>query len=294
MHAFVFGGVKGTKNYQENLKYWSPESLSLTESFDSNLKLIEAEAVKPLNQRFRLAHEPETLQSARMRWASGSIQELREGYEIRIEEQEATISLQDSTGASEFQIVYEYACDPKITPEMQEDRKRINELLAKIQFKGSSNIIDNQAQAWVALTRVKTYLDEHPEVKIQLVGACSSSINPVTWIFSIPHGVASEDHHQSYGFGPVGTLMLSRARAQVIRNELVALGVDQERISSRGSWPGFGRHWYSYALDFAVAPYYAISNIRGFVLINFLTAGGLPNVVASSIKNDRRVFIRFR
>ncbi len=293
VHAFVFGGVKGTKNYQENLKPWSPESLSLTQSFDSNLKLIEAEAVKPLNQRFRLAHEPETLQSARMRWASGSIQELREGYEIRIEEQEATISLQDSTGASEFQIVYEYACDPKITPEMKEDRKRINELLAKIRFIGSTNIIVNKTEAHAALTAVQAFLEEHPEVKIQLVGACSSSINPLTWIFGI-HEVGNEDYHQSYGIGPVGTLKLSRARARTIRNELVALGVDQERISSRGSWPGFGRHWYSYALDLAVTPYYALYKIPGFFLIDFLAAGGLPTTVASSIKADRRVFMRFR
>jgi outer membrane protein OmpA-like peptidoglycan-associated protein len=303
IHAFVFGGRDRTRNYQENLKCWSPDLLSLRDSFDSNLKLIEAEAAKALNQRFRLAHEPDTVKSAVISWGAGKVQVLREGYEVAIEDQEATISLENlSEGlaqagkeGAEFQISYTYACKVEMTKTLRAEVRRINKILAQIEFIGSTNVFVSARAARIALSQVRDFLNQHPGLKIQVVGATSTSINPVGWLLSIGN-VQNDDHHQYYGRGVVGSLKLSRVRAAKIKSSLVELGVDPNRISSRGSWSGFGRHWYSYALDAATAPYYAIYLYvpYGIMLDLVFGGGGIPVMVAGALKADRRVFIRVR
>lgn len=297
LKAFVLGNTRKLARYRENLKHWNPEILSLSESFETHLRNIGTQAIRSTNQKFSLERAPRKVLSASLTGPEGRTIPLREGFEFRIEDREFILSVDFPLSNSTLQITYSYPCSARSRDhdrELEAKRRELNRKLEQIDFIDNTDLFVNESLARRIIQEIANLLEENPELEILLVAATSSTVNPIGYVTRYGTRTGNDNYPgQDYGNHAAAIHRLAQARAEKVKDTLLEFGADSRRISTRGCWPGFGRHWYSYALDAVTAPYLLLySYWPPLILIDFLI--GFNDRAAHLIKKDRRVFIRFR
>ena len=161
-------------------------------------------------------------------------------------------------------VEYVHACTAIDRHEVRELNKRIQD----IKFEIGETIFADPEAAIESIQKVYDFLQKHQDTTINLIGAVSHSVNPIAWL---EISLASEENNLV-----IAAYRLARDRALLIKNTLEMLGIEPDRIKSKGAIPGFHRHWYSYLIDAMM-----IDVLPGFDL-------------ASTIEPDRRVILKVR
>ncbi len=136
---------------------------------------------------------------------------------------------------SKVEVTYEYAC-AAINRSVS---KKLIKRIAEIDFHPNLDVFLHPEVANATVDDVYEFLRRNENARIKLIGAVSYSGNPLNWLkmkIKDPN-----DRPNAY--------RVSKSRAKKIRDELIARGIDPERIQSKGAFPGLHRHWYSYLLD---------------------------------------------
>ena len=233
----------------------------LSDDFSKTIAAIAEKSVKSVFRNFELKFDVKTILSVKMQ--NKRKKNAIERYQA-IDENTIGVDLGFTEITPDTRVLVEYvhACTAIDRHEVRELNKEIQD----IKFEIGETIFADPEAAIESIQKVYDFLQKHQDTTINLIGAVSHSVNPISWL---------EKSLVDYK-SVILSYRLARDRALLIKRSLEMLGIEPDRIKSKGAIPGFHRHWYSYLIDAMM-----IDVLPGFDL-------------ASTIEPDRRVILKVR
>jgi hypothetical protein len=249
------------EKYRANFSSVNTQTYPLmSDDFSKTMVAIAEKSMKSTYQKFELKFEAKTILSVNMQ--TKRKKRTIERYQT-IDDSTIGVDLGFSEITSDTRVNVEYVhmCTAVDRNEVRELNKRIQDIKFEI---GETKFVDPVA-AIESIQKVYNFMEKHKDTSINLIGAVSHSVNPIKWL---EISLASENNEV------IAAYRLARERARLIKDSLEMMGIESNRIKSKGALPGFHRHWYSYLFEASM-----IDVLPGFH-------------VASIIESDRRVILQ--